>query len=231
MTPVRAADKVVEIVTKCHDINDAQVQRLVLEACLTAATSSVCDIHRESLLETVYAADNVMLGNHVENSNTARVVVRKLVRHVFTRYERLSEQAAAAVGTLDSLSVMAPPNLPNLANLVADWYEAMKERPTAIVLPTDMLAIYFMREMTRRGYHLPEDLSVTGCDNIPFTEVVTPTLTSFGERADDSLSDCLVACLLHRMANPDAPRMIYRVKRRLIVRESTAPPKKNQKNH
>ncbi len=135
------------------------------------------------------------------------------------------------MGTLDSLSVMAPPNLPNLANLVADWYEAMKERPTAIVLPTDMLAIYFMREMTRRGYHLPEDLSVTGCDNIPFTEVVTPTLTSFGERADDSLSDCLVACLLHRMANPDAPRMIYRVKRRLIVRESTAPPIKNQKNH
>ena len=93
---MRAAYKVVEIVTKCHDINDAQVQRLVLEACLTAATSSVCDIHRESLLETVYAADNVMLGNHVENSNTARVVVRKLVRHVFTRYERLSEQAAAA---------------------------------------------------------------------------------------------------------------------------------------
>ena len=135
------------------------------------------------------------------------------------------------MGTLDSLSVMAPPNLPNLANLVADWYEAMKERPTAMVLPTDMLAIYFMREMTRRGYHLPEDLSVTGCDNIPFTEVVTPTLTSFGERADDSLADRLVACLLHRMANPDAPRMIYRVKRRLIARESTAPPKKNQKNN
>ena len=96
MTPVRAADKVVEIVVKCHDINDAQVQRLVLEACLTAAMSSVCDIHRESLLETVYAADSIVLGNHVENSNTARVVIRKIIKHIFTRYERLSEQAAAA---------------------------------------------------------------------------------------------------------------------------------------
>ena len=96
MTPVRAADKVVEIVTKCHDINDAQVQRLVLEACLTAAMSSVCDIHRESLLETVYAADSIVLGNHVENSTTARVVIRKIVKHIFTRYERVSEQAAAA---------------------------------------------------------------------------------------------------------------------------------------
>ena len=128
--------------------------------------------------------------------------------------------------TLDSLAVMTPPNLPILANLVANWYESVKTRPTAIVLPNDMLAIHFMCEMARRGYHLPEDLSVTGCDNIPFTEVVTPTLTSFGERPDDSLAECLVDSLLQRMADPEAPRRIRRVKRRLIERESTAPPGK-----
>lgn len=128
--------------------------------------------------------------------------------------------------TLDSLVAMTPLTLPIVANLVANWYESLKDRPTALVLPTDMLAIYFMREMMRRGCHLPEDLSVTGCDNIPFTEVVTPTLTSFGERPDDSLAERLVTCLLHRMANPEASRMVYRVKRQLIARESTAPPKK-----
>lgn len=125
----------------------------------------------------------------------------------------------------DGFSVLSQSNLPCLAKLVADWYEAMRDRPTAIVFPTDMLAIYFMREMTCRGYHLPEDLSVTGCDNIPFTEVVTPTLTSFGELSEDTLADALVTTLLHRMEEPSAPRSVCQVKRRLIARESTAPPK------
>lgn len=131
--------------------------------------------------------------------------------------------------TIETLSAMPPQALPVLAGLLADWYESLGDRPTALVLPTDMLAIHFMREMTRRGYRLPEDLSVTGCDNIPFTEVVTPTLTSFGERPDDPLADRLVTCLLDRMTNPEAPPIVYRIRRRLIVRESTAPPKKSEK--
>ena len=117
---------------------------------------------------------------------------------------------------------MTPPNLPILANLVANWYESVKTRPTAIVLPNDMLAIHFMREMVRRGYHLPEDLSVTGCDNIPFTEVVTPTLTSFGERPDDSLAEALVDSLLQRMADPEAPGRTVRAAMHRTLGQSLA---------
>lgn len=116
------------------------------------------------------------------------------------------------------------PLLPDLARALADWYENFSVRPTAVIFPTDMLAIFFMREMTHRGYRLPRDLSVTGCDNIPFTEACTPTLTTFGEIQDCSLADALVDALLFRMTHPDAPRRVLRIKRRLIIRESTVPP-------
>lgn len=152
------------------------------------------------------------------------------------RYAKLTEHFALELkshglstrwmGVIDSLGCMTTANLPILAGMLANWYESMPERPTALVLPTDMLAIYFMREMTRRGYRLPDDLSVTGCDNIPFTEVVTPSLTTLGESPEDPLAGRLVSCLLNRIDNPDAPREIHRVRRQLIARESTAPPRK-----
>ena len=113
-------------------------------------------------------------------------------------------------------------SLQEFAKYAADKFESFKERPSAFVFNTDTQAAYFMHEITSRGYVLPRDLSITGCDNTPITNALIPSLTTFGENPDDPLAERLVTALLTRMEQPDSPRKIYRVKRKLIVRDSTA---------
>ena len=40
------------------------------------------------------------------------------------------------------------------------------------------VAIGAMRAIQEHGYSIPEDISVTGCDNIEFSQYVTPPLTT-----------------------------------------------------
>ena len=95
---MRAADKVVEVVTKCFDMNDSKVHLLILKACLTAATSRACGVHKESLLACISTVHDIfMYGHNADNVNTAKVILRNVTRNLFERYAKLSSAAAAAV--------------------------------------------------------------------------------------------------------------------------------------
>jgi LacI family transcriptional regulator len=66
--------------------------------------------------------------------------------------------------------------------------------PTAIVCVNDYMAIGVLRELRSQGFSVPGDLSVTGFDNIEFSEFTNPALTtlnipktSIGQMALDSL--------------------------------------------
>ncbi len=50
--------------------------------------------------------------------------------------------------------------------------------PTAIVAPTDVLAMGMLNEAHRRGLRVPEDLSITGFDDIPAAAYSVPALTT-----------------------------------------------------
>lgn len=50
--------------------------------------------------------------------------------------------------------------------------------PTAIVAPTDVLAIGMLHAAQRRGLRVPEDVSVSGFDDIPVAAVAVPALTT-----------------------------------------------------
>lgn len=49
---------------------------------------------------------------------------------------------------------------------------------TAIVCASDSIAADVMRECERLGYHVPEDISVTGFDDLPSSAHLTPPLTT-----------------------------------------------------
>lgn len=51
-------------------------------------------------------------------------------------------------------------------------------RPTAIVCVNDFMAIGVLRELRELGLRVPEDVSVTGFDNITLSEMMTPSLTT-----------------------------------------------------
>src|SRR5690606_19826218 len=62
----------------------------------------------------------------------------------------------------------------------AERYLALPERqrPTAVVLASDAMALGFLGSMQRHGVAVPEAVSVAGFDGVPEGELIWPRLTS-----------------------------------------------------
>jgi LacI family transcriptional regulator len=96
------------------------------------------------------------------------------------------------------------------------------DRPTALLVINDMLAIAVMRAARDLGLSIPDDLSVAGFDDIAFSSYTFPRLTTVSGMAEESGRDA-VQLLLRRIAEPDLPRQVTSAEGHLIVRESTGP--------
>lgn len=53
-----------------------------------------------------------------------------------------------------------------------------EERPTAVLGVNDMIAIGALKACHKRGIKVPEDIAVTGFDNVPMSQFVYPSLTT-----------------------------------------------------
>jgi LacI family transcriptional regulator len=95
-------------------------------------------------------------------------------------------------------------------------------RPTAVLVINDMLALAVIRAANDLGLAIPRDLSVAGFDDIPFSGYMTPRLTTVSGKAEESGRDA-VRLLLRRFAEPDLPQQVTTASVELIVRESTGP--------
>lgn len=96
------------------------------------------------------------------------------------------------------------------------------DRPTALLVINDMLAIAVMRAANDLGLSIPGDLSVAGFDDIPFSNYITPRLTTVSGKSEDSGREA-AQLLLRRFAEPDLPQQVTTAHVELIVRESTGP--------
>jgi DNA-binding LacI/PurR family transcriptional regulator len=61
-----------------------------------------------------------------------------------------------------------------------DMKRLLQERDdlTAVVCINDLMALGAMKAIREKGLRIPEDISVVGCDNIIFSESVSPSLTT-----------------------------------------------------
>ncbi|MBV9997969.1 MAG: LacI family DNA-binding transcriptional regulator [Verrucomicrobia bacterium] len=106
--------------------------------------------------------------------------------------------------------------------------------PTAIVALTDGLAVGVLHGACRAGLQLPDELSVTGFDDIPLAAYVSPELTTvaqpiteMGERTVDRLLQLVQARWVRGDQNHDfefEPQSAL-LPTRVVVRGSTAPPR------
>jgi DNA-binding LacI/PurR family transcriptional regulator len=55
---------------------------------------------------------------------------------------------------------------------------AAKDRPTALFVMNDRMALGAMRRASEMGLRVPMDLSVVGFDDVPLAEVIEPPLTT-----------------------------------------------------
>ncbi|GAA4193706.1 LacI family DNA-binding transcriptional regulator [Microbacterium oryzae] len=121
--------------------------------------------------------------------------------------------------------------LPLLPVLAGDWTAdagyalaaSLDPRATAVVAGNDQMALGVVHGLADRGVRVPEDVSVTGFDDIPEAAHSLPPLTTahqdfaeIGRRA--------VARLVARLDGASAPPL-EAVAPRLVVRRSTAAPR------
>ncbi|MDO6565162.1 LacI family DNA-binding transcriptional regulator [Amphritea sp. 1_MG-2023] len=96
------------------------------------------------------------------------------------------------------------------------------ERPTAIICGNDVLALGCLLECRHSGIRVPEDVSITGFDDLPLSEHLLPGLTTvhipttqMGHQAANFLLDSLA---------DKSPETKKKLPTQLVIRGSTAPP-------
>lgn len=94
------------------------------------------------------------------------------------------------------------------------------QAPTAIFAISDMQAIGIMKALKNKGIRVPEDISVIGFDNIDFSRIYDPGLTTVSQPAYKIGSRAMSLLISHIKEEDDKPQHIL-LKHNLIVREST----------
>lgn len=132
----------------------------------------------------------------------------------------------------DSLQAAGIPIDPDLivrcGSSIADSYEAARQlltlpdRPTAVLVINDFLAIGALRAAQDLGLSVPQDVSLFGYDDIPLSQYLIPRLST-ASKDGKRMGREATWLLLARLQDPDRPRQEIRLPARLILRETTGP--------
>jgi LacI family transcriptional regulator len=99
---------------------------------------------------------------------------------------------------------------------------------TLLVAHNDALAIGALATARQRGLRVPEDLSVVGFDDMPVARDVTPALTTVRLPLEQMGVRALTLALGE---HPGGRAQVETATAELVVRESTAPPRKGVRPH
>ena len=100
----------------------------------------------------------------------------------------------------------------------------LPDPPTAIFAFNDNLAIGAIQAARQRGLRVPEDLSVVGFDDVEHATIVTPTLTTVRQPLAE-MGRTAVSLLVRLLEHQRFETLHVELGTRLVVRESTAPPR------
>lgn len=94
---------------------------------------------------------------------------------------------------------------------------------TAVICNSDVFAIGAMSACRKRGLRVPDDMSILGCDDFDFAELLEPPLTTIAVPAAE-MGRIAAEALWEAIANrkPVATRIVAT---ELVIRGSTAPPR------
>nr|WP_268821560.1 substrate-binding domain-containing protein [Octadecabacter dasysiphoniae] len=99
----------------------------------------------------------------------------------------------------------------------------LHDRPTAVFCASDQLAMGFIAELSRRGFKVPDDVSVMGFDDIDLAEHFIPPLTTI-QQDRLMIGETAAKMLMARIVTPNEANSdqaaVLPVS--LVVRESTA---------
>ncbi|HEY3840723.1 MAG TPA: substrate-binding domain-containing protein, partial [Bryobacteraceae bacterium] len=94
--------------------------------------------------------------------------------------------------------------------------------PTAIICVNDIMAVGVMKEVRERGLRIPEDVSITGFDNIKLSEFCCPPLTTVHIPRDLIGHTVFTSLVPDESGHAVEGREIV-INPELVVRDSTGP--------
>ena len=108
----------------------------------------------------------------------------------------------------------------------AEYYMSLDEMPTALIAAYDEVALGAIHTFSRNGISVPDDISVIGINDIPSASYASVPLTTVRTYASE-INRLGVKLLLDRIKDPDGHmQQQVRVRCELIIRDTTARPKK-----
>jgi LacI family transcriptional regulator len=134
----------------------------------------------------------------------------KTVLDAVARYSSLEVRTAADADTLEG------------GRLAARALLSSGEAPTALICVNDITAVGALRELREQGIRVPQDMSVTGFDNVKLSEFCYPALTTVHiprERIGHIICDHLIP----EAGKPDPAEHEIVIDPELVVRDSTGP--------
>ena len=150
-----------------------------------------------------------------------------------TNLERLSgfqkEMAAHGLTIRPECLIQVPGGEPIMGSKGAEKILSLPNQPSGLVCFNDMMAIGVLRKFQEAGIRVPRDCSVTGFDNISFSEFSNPPLTTFDQPKHFIGAEAagLVLELLQQKYEGNGHNPVNRtLQGKLLVRQSTTSPHK-----
>lgn len=128
-----------------------------------------------------------------------------------------------ATGSLQHLSLTRVRGGANSEHGMAAAPAVARSGATAVLAFNDLVAIGLIHGLQEQGLRVPEDISVTGFDDIPFARFMTPPLTT-ASVPHESLGT-LAWSRMRALIDHDVPDHDVVFQPRLEIRGSTAPPR------
>jgi len=100
------------------------------------------------------------------------------------------------------------------------------EAPTAIFAANNLLAERAWHVLRQRRLRLPDDISLVGFDDVPWMEMVSPSITAVAQPTTE-MGRRAARLLLRRIGDPGSPPVVERLQPRLVVRGSSGAPPRN----
>lgn len=141
------------------------------------------------------------------------------------RFSGYSQALRAAGLPVDGTLVVRGDGKPEAARTAMARLLALPNPPTAVFCYNDMSALGAIREIRDHGLSVPRDLSVVGFDDLYISQYLDPPLTTVRQPMRQ-MGTLAMERLLQIIASGEAGQDIE-VPGELVVRESTAPPRKD----
>ena len=96
----------------------------------------------------------------------------------------------------------------------------LRKMPRAIVCATDSIAIGVCRALQQKGFRIPQDVAVTGYDDMEMSSFFTPSLTTVHVDSFQMGAECM-DLLQKYIDDPEHPSQCICLADELIIRESS----------